>query len=63
VFVAAWVVLVLYGLWFIYTLASDDRRGFDDRLFGSLPQLAQGLLTAGVLLAISVWLDKQRANG
>jgi hypothetical protein len=61
VFIAAWVVLGLYGLWFIYTLTQDDRGAdFGDRLFGSLQDLAIGIFYAAVLLAVSVWLGKQR---
>ena len=61
VFIAAWVVLGLYGLWFIYTLTQDDFGGdFGDRLFGSLADLATGVFYTAVLLAVSVWLGKQR---
>ena len=57
VFIAAWVVLGLYGLWFIYTLTQDD---FGVRLFGSLTNLGTGIFYAAVLLAVSVWLGKQK---
>jgi hypothetical protein len=60
VFIAAWVVLGLYGLWFIYTLTQDDfGADFGDRLFGSLQNLATGIFYTAVLLAVSVWLGKQ----
>jgi hypothetical protein len=60
VFLAAWVVLGLYGLWFIYTLTQDDfGADFGDRLFGSLQNLATGIFYTAVLLAVSVWLGKQ----
>ncbi len=64
VFLGAWVVLGLYGLWFIYSLTQDDEFGsdFGDRLFGGLVDLATGVFYAGVLLAVSVWLGKQKAN-
>jgi hypothetical protein len=66
VFIAAWVVLGLYGLWFIYTLTQDDfGSDFGDRLFGSLQNLATGIFYTAVLLAISVWLgreDERRAR-
>ncbi len=63
VFVAAWTVLGLYGLWFIYTLTQDDfGADFGDRLFGSLQNLATGIFYAAVLLAVSVWLGKQKTT-
>jgi uncharacterized membrane protein len=63
VFIAAWVVLGLYGLWFIYTLTQDDLGAdFGDRLFGNLQSLATGIFYAAVLLAISVWLGKQKTT-
>jgi hypothetical protein len=63
VFIAAWVVLGLYGLWFIYTLTQDDfGSDFGDRLFGSLVNLATGIFYTAVLLAVSVWLGKQKAS-
>jgi hypothetical protein len=64
VFVGAWVVLGLYGLWFVYSLTQDDEFGsdFGDRLFSGLLELATGVFYAGVLLAVSVWLDRQKAN-
>jgi hypothetical protein len=61
VFIAAWVVLGLYGLWFIYTLTQDDfGADFGDRLFGSLQDLGTGIFYTAVLLAVSVWLGKQK---
>ena len=61
VFIAAWVVLGLYGLWFIYTLTQDDfGADFGVRLFGSLTNLGTGIFYAAVLLAVSVWLGKQK---
>ncbi|MGH9114174.1 MAG: hypothetical protein ACRDZN_18010 [Acidimicrobiales bacterium] len=64
VFIAAWAVLGLHGLWFIYMLTQDDLFGadFGDRLFGGLVNLATGIFYASVLLALSVWLGKQKAN-
>jgi hypothetical protein len=63
VFIAAWVVLGLFGLWFIYTLTQDDLGAdFGDRLFGSLQGLATGIFYAAVLLAVSVWLGKQKTT-
>jgi hypothetical protein len=63
VFIAAWVVLGLYGLWFLYTLTQDEfGADFGDRLFGSLPNLATGIFYTAVLLAVSVWLDKQKTT-
>jgi hypothetical protein len=60
VFIAAWVVLGLYGLWFLYTLTQDDfGSDFGDRLFGNLVNLATGIFYTAVLLAVSVWLGKQ----
>jgi hypothetical protein len=61
VFIAAWVVLGMYGLWFIYRLTQDDLGAdFGDRLFGSLQDLATGIFYMAVLLAVSVWLGKQK---
>jgi hypothetical protein len=61
VFIAAWAVLGLYGLWFIYTLTQDDfGADFGDRLFGSLQDLATGVFYTAVLLAVSVCLGKQK---
>lgn len=63
VFIAAWVVLGLYGLWFIYTLTQDDLGAdFGGRLFGNLQSLATGIFYAAVLLAVSVWLGKQKTT-
>jgi hypothetical protein len=63
VFIAAWVVLGLYGLWFIYTLTQDDfGADFGDRLFGGMENLATGIFYAAVLLAVSVWLSKQNTR-
>jgi hypothetical protein len=63
VFIAAWVVLGMFGLWFIYTLTQDDLGAdFGDRLFGSLQNLATGIFYAAVLLAVSVWLGKQKST-
>ena len=51
----------LYGLWFIYTLTQDEfGADFGDRLFGSLQDLATGIFYTAVLLAVSVWLGKQK---
>ena len=61
VFIAAWVVLGMYGLWFIYRLTQDDfGADFGDRLFGSLQDLGTGIFYTAVLLAVSVWLGKQK---
>ena len=62
--IAAWVVLGLYSLSFLYTLTQDDEFGpdFADRFFGGLPQLGQGIFWSGALLAIGVWLGKQKAS-
>jgi hypothetical protein len=63
VFIGAWVVLGLYGLWFIYTLTQDDfGADFGGRLFGSLQNLATGIFYTAVLLAVSVWLGKQKTT-
>jgi hypothetical protein len=63
VFIAAWVVLGMFGLWFIYTLTQDDLGAdFGDRPFGSLQNLATGIFYAAVLLAVSVWLGKQKST-
>jgi hypothetical protein len=63
VFIAAWVVLGMYGLWFIYRLTQDDfGADFGDRLFGSLQDLATGVFYTAVLLAVSVWLGKQKTS-
>lgn len=63
VFIAAWIVLGLYGLWFIYTLTQDDvGADFGDRLFGNLQSLATGIFYTAVLLAVSVWLGKQKST-
>jgi hypothetical protein len=62
VFIGAWVVLGCYGLWFLYSLTDDNFGDFADRLFGALPQLGTGIFWTGVLLAVSVWLEKQKAR-
>jgi hypothetical protein len=63
VFIAAWVVLGLYGLWFIYTQTQDDfGADFGVRLFGSLTNQGTGIFYAAVLLAVSVWLSKQKTT-
>jgi hypothetical protein len=60
--IGAWVVLGLYGLWFVYSLTQDDFDDeFADRFFGNMATLAQGVFYTGVLLAVGVWLRKQQA--
>jgi hypothetical protein len=61
--IAAYVVLGLYVLNFIYVL-TQDRYGSDfaDRFFDALPQLAQGIFWTCALLAIGVWLGKQKVS-
>jgi hypothetical protein len=62
--IAAWVVLGLVALNYLYSLTQDDEfgPGFGDRFFGGMPTLAQGVFWAGVLLAVGVWLGKQQAS-
>jgi hypothetical protein len=62
--IAAFVVVGLFALAFLYGLTQDDQFGgsFGDRFFGGLPGLATGIFYGGVLLAVSVWLGKQKAD-
>lgn len=65
-FIAAWVVLGLFGLAYFYVLTQSERdtgMDFADRFFGSMPQLGTGILYAGILLAVSKWYEKQQQGG
>jgi hypothetical protein len=64
VMIAAFVVVGLFLLAFLYGLTQDDQFGgnFADRFFGGLPGLGTGVFYGGVLLAVSVWLGKQKAD-
>lgn len=63
--IGAWAVLGLHAVAYLYWLTQDDEFGpdFADRFLGNLPVLGQGILGAGVLLALGVLLGKQRADG
>jgi hypothetical protein len=59
--IGAWVVVGLFGLWYLYFIANDDNGGeFVDRFFGGLDRLGEGLFYAGVLFAVSIWLGRNR---
>jgi hypothetical protein len=59
--IAAWVVLGLFGLWYLYFISSDDNGGeFIDRFFGGMDRLGEGLFYAGVLHAVSLWLRRNQ---
>jgi hypothetical protein len=63
VFISAFVVVGLYLLAFLYGLSQSDQFGggnLADRFFGGMPGLATGVFYGGVLLAVSVWLGKQK---
>lgn len=59
--IAAWVVLGLFSLRYLYVLAQDGGPlglpEFADRLFGGLDGLGQGIFYAGVLLGVGRWLE------
>jgi hypothetical protein len=63
--VAAWVVLGLHGLFFLYRLTqSGEYDGdFADNLFGGMPVLASGLFYAAIMLAVGVWLKDRQEMG
>ena len=59
--IAAWVVVGLFGLWYLYFIANDDNGGeFVDRFFGGMDRLGEGLFYAGVLFAVSIWLGRNQ---
>jgi hypothetical protein len=58
--IAAWVVLGLFVLKFLYTLTLDG--DFGDLFFGGMSELGTGVFYAGVLLAVGVWLRRQQAG-
>jgi hypothetical protein len=59
--IGAWVVVGLFGLWYLYFISNDDNGGeFVDRFFGGLDRLGEGLFYAGVLFAVSIWLGRNR---
>ena len=59
---AAWVVLGIYALSFLYKLAQDEAGSFGDRFFGNLPMLATGITLCAVLMALSIWLVRRGAD-
>jgi hypothetical protein len=61
--IAAWVVVGLFGLWYLYFIANDDNGGeFVDRFFGGMDRLGEGLFYAGALFAVSIWLGRNQAQ-
>jgi hypothetical protein len=61
--IAAWVVVGLFGLWYLYFMANDDNGGeFVDRFFGGMDRLGEGLFYAGALFAVSIWLGRNQAE-
>src|SRR5262245_12280837 len=59
--IASYVVVGLYALSFLYGLTQDTPgANVADKFFGGLPGLGTGVFYAGVLLAVSVWLGKQK---
>jgi hypothetical protein len=59
---AAWVVLGIYALSFLYKLAQDEAGSFGDRFFGNLPMLATGITLCAALMALSIWLVRRGAD-
>lgn len=61
--IAAWVVLGLFTVAYLYALTQDDfGSDFGDRFFSGMPSLAQGIFFSGVLHAVAVWLARQRED-
>jgi hypothetical protein len=63
--IAAWVVLGLHALYFLYRLTQAGEYDGDvaDNLFGGMPVLASGMFYAVIMLAIGVWLkDRQETT-
>jgi hypothetical protein len=69
VYIAAWVVLALFGLAYFYALAQDEILGigggyggpdFADRFFGGMPLLGEGILFSGILHGIAMWMERQK---
>jgi hypothetical protein len=58
--IAAWVVLALFVLKYLYSLGQDDGSDFADRLFGGMPELGTGIFYTGLLLGVAVWLSRDR---
>ncbi|HEY8527313.1 MAG TPA: hypothetical protein VIL48_20260 [Acidimicrobiales bacterium] len=56
---AAWVVLGLFALYYLYFISNDDNGGeFVDRFFGGMDRLGEGIFYAGILHAVGVWLRR-----
>jgi hypothetical protein len=61
--IAAWVVVGLFGLWYLYFISNDDNGGeFVDRFFGGMDRLGEGLFYAGALFALSIWLRRNQGE-
>jgi hypothetical protein len=62
--IAAWVVLGLFALDFLYRLTQtgEFEGSFADNFFGGMPSLGTGVLYAGILLALGVWLKERQGH-
>jgi hypothetical protein len=62
-FIAAWVVLGLFALHYLYFISNDDNGGeFVDRFFGGMDRLGEGILYAGILHVAAVWLGRNQSR-
>lgn len=59
VFIAGYVVLGLYLLWFLYAVFDDNGVDFADRFFSAMTTLGQGIFYAAAVFAIGTWMKKQ----
>lgn len=59
--IAAWVVLGLFALKFLYILSKDTFGEFSDRFFGNLDTLGSGIFFCLVLLAVGMWIRSHKA--
>lgn len=61
--IAAWVVLALFALKYLYVLAEDDfGEKFANRFFDHMTELGVGIFYSGVLHAVALWMEKQKGS-
>jgi hypothetical protein len=61
--IAAWVILGLYGVWYLWALIDDTFiDDFAVRMFSNLPTLGQGIALCAAVHAVAIWMQKQQSS-